>query len=184
MKLLAIILSLCFTANVMAATGTVSALEQSLDNFQYTMTVEWDQKDQAFYEQSTAAFYAEMTSLMNQGMTKETVMAVLENKIKNKEMIKAVQLKLALMGNVSPENLALVVKDEAANMYAHGASWNGDLTLWGVGIVVAAVIGYQIWWSATHKCVSYNSDYVCGSPSQLYGSQCWYEEYCELYEKK
>lgn len=185
MKFVALVLSLCFTMNVMASTGTISALEKSLDNYQYALTVEWDQKDQAFYEKTTNAFFTEMTSLMSQGMTKEAVLKVLELKMQNKELVKAVNVKLSLMGdNLSPETLVQVVKDEAKNLYAAGASWNGDVVLWGAGILIVAALAYTIWWNATHECVSYNTDYVCGSPSEVYGHQCWYQEYCELYEKK
>lgn len=50
MKLTALLLTFCFSLNVMASTGTVQELERHLDEYQYALTVEWDQKDQSFYQ--------------------------------------------------------------------------------------------------------------------------------------
>ena len=182
MKIMSLVLCLCFTMNVFA--GSVSEFERSLDNLQYSMTVEWDQKDQAVYEKVSQAFFDEMESMMVNGkLSQEEVIAVLEKKVANKKALEAIKLKLALMGKVSEKDLAQVLKDSSKDMYFQGASWNGDIvTPVVIGVVVLAV-GYLIWFHSTHECNSYNTQYTCANTSEVYGTQCYYSEYCEFYVK-
>jgi hypothetical protein len=184
MKILSIVLSLCLTFNVLAASGTVSEFEKSLDSLQYSMTVEWDQKDQAVYEKITKTFFDEMEHMMaSQQLSQEQVLAVLEKKVANKKALEAIKLKLSLMGKVNESQLSEVLKDNAKEMYSQGASWNGDIvTPVVIGVVVLAV-GYLIWFHATHECNSYNTQYTCANTSEVYGTQCYYSEYCEFYVK-
>src|SRR5688572_18248723 len=126
MKIMSLVLCLCFTMNVFA--GSVSEFEKSLDNLQYSLTVEWDQKDQAVYEKVTKTFFDEMEVMMaTQQLTQEQVLAVLEKKIANKKALEAIKLKLSLMGKVNESNLSEVLKENSKEMYAQGASWNGDI---------------------------------------------------------
>lgn len=184
MKVMSLVLSLIFTMNVFAASGTVGEFERSLDNLQYSMTVEWDQKDQEFYDQVSQKFFSEMEHMMaNQQLTTEQVMAVLEKKVSNKKALEAMKLKLSMMGKVSEKELAQVLKDSSKEMYTSGASWNGDIvTPVLIGVAVLA-IGYLIWFHATHECNSYNTSYSCANTSVVYGTQCSYSQYCEFYVK-
>lgn len=184
MKILSLVLCLVLSMNVFAASSSVGEFERSLDNLQYSMTVEWDQKDKEFYEQISKKFFGEMEHMMANGqLTQEQVMSVLEKKVSNKKALEAIKLKLSLMGKVSEAQLAEVLKDSTKEMYSQGASWNGDVvTPVIIGVVVLAV-GYLIWFHATHECNSYNTTYTCSNTSEVYGTQCYYSEYCEFYVK-
>ncbi len=184
MKILSIVLSLCLTMNVLAASGTVSEFEKSLDNLQYSLTVEWDQKNQDVYEKVSQKFFDEMEHMMaNQQLTQEQIISVLEKKVANKKALEAIKLKLSLMGKVNESQLAEVLKESSKEMYTQGASWNGDVvTPIIIGVAVLA-IGYLIWFHATHECNSYNTSYSCANTSEVYGTQCYYSEYCEFYVK-
>lgn len=184
MKILSIILSLCLTMNVLAASGTVSEFEKSLDHLQYSLTVEWDQKNQDVYEKVSQKFFDEMEHMMaNQQLTQEQIISVLEKKVANKKALEAIKLKLSLMGKVNESQLAEVLKESSKEMYTQGASWNGDVvTPIIIGVAVLA-IGYLIWFHATHECNSYNTSYSCANTSEVYGTQCYYSEYCEFYVK-
>lgn len=184
MKILSIVLSLCLTMNVLAASGTVSEFEKSLDNLQYSLTVEWDQKNQDVYEKVSQKFFDEMENMMaNQQLTQEQIISVLEKKVANKKALEAIKLKLSLMGKVNESQLAEVLKESSKEMYTQGASWNGDVvTPIIIGVAVLA-IGYLIWFHATHECNSYNTSYSCANTSEVYGTQCYYSEYCEFYVK-
>lgn len=184
MKILSIVLSLCLTMNVLAASGTVSEFEKSLDNLQYSLTVEWDQKNQDVYEKLSQKFFDDMEHMMaNQQLTQEQIIAVLEKKVANKKALEAIKLKLSLMGKVNESQLAEVLKESSKEMYTQGASWNGDVvTPVIIGVAVLA-IGYLIWFHATHECNSYNTSYSCANTSEVYGTQCSYSEYCEFYVK-
>ena len=51
MKVMSLLLSLCLTLNLLAASGPVQEIERQVDEYQHALTVEWDQKDQKFYEE-------------------------------------------------------------------------------------------------------------------------------------
>jgi hypothetical protein len=202
MKLVSYVLLFCMTFNVFASTGTVQELERQLDDYQYAMSVEWDQKNQDFYNKETNAFFDKLSALIKtEGLSNEQIMNLLEKKVSNKQVLESIKLKVSLLTKVnSPAELAAVLRDNAQSFYVKGASWNGDVALTvGIGVVLAAVLGYAIWFSATHKCVQYSTRYECRAVN--YGSSgyndynsgfystssytsCGYYDYCVQYEKK
>ncbi|MFL5784522.1 MAG: hypothetical protein ACJ76H_07940 [Bacteriovoracaceae bacterium] len=191
-KLFSLILVLCFSVNVMAA--STSGLERAMDDYQYALTVEWDQKDQAVYQAKTDAFFAEMAKMIaDEGLTKEQILSVAEKKMQNKAQLEALKLKLQLAGKASnSQELAGILQSSVKDMYSRGASWNGDvLPMVGIGLLVAAVIGYAVWFSATHECVAYEDRWECNTNNYCddYGycsgtESCGWEPYCTQYVKK
>lgn len=201
MKLLSLFVAFAFTANVMAATAPVQELERTLDNYQYSMTVEWNQKDQAFYQEKTEAFFAELGTLMNNGsVTQADLMKVLEKKVTDKKQIEAIKAKLSGISANSNAELAKVLSQNIDQMYSRGASWNGEVLTIGLGVLVVGALAYAIIWSLTHKCVAYEQAYVCNSYGTNYGgyygggyyngyygggyTYCGYQDVCTDYEKK
>jgi hypothetical protein len=194
-KLFSFLLVLCFSVNVMA--GSTAGLERALDEYQFALTVEWDQKDQAVYQAKTDAFFKEMAKLIAQdGLSKEEILSVAEKKMTNKAQLEALKLKLALAGSVSnSEQLAGVLQESVKGMYSQGASWNGDAVLPILGgLALAALIGYAVWFSATHECVAWDERWECNAYTDCYddyyGTSCYedtscgWETYCTRYEKK
>jgi hypothetical protein len=192
MRLISALLCFCLTFNVMAASGTVTELEKALDEYQYSLTVEWDQKDPAFMTARTEAFYASLSDLMNKGLTQEEVLAVVSKKSKNPKEIEALKLKMeALAGKASSANeLAEAITANSKGMYASGASWEGSAILISVGIValVGAAIAYSIWFDKSHTCVATAQGEQCGWVSPYQGApasqqyyQCWTTTYCTEY---
>jgi hypothetical protein len=192
-KLLSIALAFTFTFNVYAATA-VSELEKSMDDYQYALTVEWDQKDQKFYDAQTQAFFSKMGSLIQEkGLKQEEIISLAEKKIANKQAVEALKLKLNLLGNVKDTTeLAAVLKDVSKDMYAQGAAWNGDaVIIGGIVVLVVAIVGYAIWFSANHVCVQYSERWECDSYTNCTSynycytdTRCGWEDYCVRYEKK
>lgn len=192
-KLIALFVLFCFTTNVFAASGTIQELERAVDDFQYALTVEWDQKDVKFQEAQTAALFQKLSGLMAQGLEKEQVLKLAENKMKNKEALEALKLKLSLLSDVKSSNdLAKVLSQNSKEFYAKGASWNGSANVLPVlaGIAVVAVLGYVIWFHATHECVAWGDRYECNTDTYYddFGSytdtSCGYVSYCTQYVKK
>jgi len=202
MKFVALLLSFLITFNVMAS--SVSELERQIDDYQYSMTVEWDQKDQAFYNTRTDAFLKNLAKVIQEkSLTKEEVLALAEKKMNNSKTFEALKLKMLLLGkNVSSEELAQTLKDSAKDFYSTGASWNGDVVTYAVVGVFVLMIGYAIWFHATHECVEWESVYSCSTydtcRSYSYdwdtGSEyctwwdeetsCGYDDVCRQWQKK
>jgi hypothetical protein len=182
MRFISLFVAFCFSLNVMASTGTVQELERQLDDYHYSLSVEWDQEDQKFYETRTNEFFAKLKKLiMEEGLSQDQIMTLVEKKVHNKKVVEALKLKLGLMaGKSSPEELAKIIQDSSKDLYSQGASWNGQVVITvAIGLLVAAVVGYAIWWDANHECVAYESQYVCNTFSNCnygggyYGGGCY-----------
>lgn len=210
MRLISLLVAFCFSLNVMASTGTVQELERVMDDYHYSLSVEWDQKDHNFYDSKTKEFFSKIETLIKeQGLSQKQMMTLVEKKVNNQKVIDALKLKLNLLGKgSSPEELAKMIKESTKDMYDQGASWNGSVVFPVViGLVVAAAIGYSLWWSANHECVAYETQYVCntynncntyyGTYDPYYGgyyggnycyggtyTTCGYANVCTQYEKK
>lgn len=203
MRLLSVILAFTLSMNVFA--GSVVELEKSLNDYHYALTVEWDQKDAAFYEAKSQEFFAQMSKLIKEeGLSQAEVLKLAESKM-DKASVEALKLKFSLLSKgSSAEELAQTIKESSKNLYAQGASWNGSVIIpVAVGLVIAGVIGYAIWFSVTHECVAYEERYVCNTYNNCnysggyygggyYGGSCYgtgytscgYRDVCTEYAKK
>ena len=153
MKFLSLLLVLCFTTNIFAKT-----LQQSFEEYQYALTVEWDQKDQKFYQEKTDAFFKDLSVAMSAGdLEKEKLMAFAEDKISNKKALEAFKLKLQLLSpEASSAQIAQLITSSAKEFSSQGASWNGSAFMQNAGLVVIlAFLVYSAIFSATHECVAY-----------------------------
>jgi hypothetical protein len=173
MRFISLLVAFCFSLNVMASTGTISELSRAMDDYHYSLSVEWDQKDQAFYDAKTKAFFSQMETLIKEeGLSQEDILQLVSTRTKNSQGFEALKLKLSLLAKgASAEELAQIVKESSKDLYAKGASWNGDVTFSAViGLVLVGALAYSVWWSATHKCVAWDSQYVCNSYDSCYYS--------------
>lgn len=189
MRLISALLCFCLTFNVMAASGTVQELEKALDNYQYALTVEWDQNDSAFMTEKTDALYSLMSELMAKGLTKADIMNVVAKKTKNPKELEALKLRMELLANNanSASDLAKLITEESKNLYSTGASWEGAATAAGIVSVVlfGSLIAYMIWYENNYTCEEASQSYVCGWVSYTQDGQqrhqCWYEPACTRY---
>lgn len=163
MRIVSLLVAICFSFNVMASTGTIQELEASLNDYQYSLSVEWDQKDQAFYDAKTQEFFAKIEKLIKEdGLTQEQLLSFAAMKINNKALVNAIKLKASLLKNATAEDLASMISESSKDMYSKGASWNGEIIIPVVGVLVAvAFVGYTVWWEAHHECVASETVYMC-----------------------
>lgn len=177
MKFISMILALTLSMNVFA--DAVVSLERSLNDYQYALTVEWDQKDPEFYQIKTKEFFERMTSLIKEeGLSQGEILKFAETKM-DKSAVEALKMKLSLLSkNSSVEELIQAIKESSEIFYASGASWNGEiLESIAIGLIVAGLIGYAIWFNANNDCVSYGERLVCNT-------KCRYTKVCTEYVKK
>jgi len=166
MRIISLVLALCFTFNVMAGTGSVVEFEKVVDEYYYDLSVEWDQKDQKFYDAKTKEFFTKLETLINnEGLSQTEIINLLKSKIKDQAMIDSLVVKMSLLNKSgSVEELLKVVKDSTQHLYTRGASWNGQVILQATAaLIVAAAIGYVVWFEASHECVASRTQYVCQS---------------------
>lgn len=191
MRILSALIAFCFTMNVFASTGALKELESALDEYQYSMTVEWDQKDEAFKARQIDALTSQVDKLFKKGLAVQDVNLLVEKRFQNSKVAEAVKMKLSLLGNkVTPANVAQVLKDNSIELYQQGASWNGEAPFFisvGVSIVaiIAILVAYNNWKDNNYVCAEYaiadycTDYYDCGDYGCHYdGTDCGSYERC------
>lgn len=199
MKIISFFIAFCFTFNVLADTGSIREFDRLLDGYHYALTVEWDQKDQSFYEKETKSFFSQLDKLIaEKGITKSEILNLMEKKIVNKEALEAIKLKFSILGKgASLEDYMQIIKDSSSEMYSQGANWNGRVWIPAsiALLVIVAIVGYTVWWDDNHDCVEYETQYICRTynncNNSTYTTSCYtnyttcaYEEVCTDYDKK
>ena len=176
-RIVSLLLLLCLSLNSFAGTIGMQKLERELHEYHFAMTVEWDQKDQAFYDAKTKQFFSSMEKIIREeGISKAEVLTLVEKKLVSHKAIEALKLKLTLLSNVnSSEELARSLQKHAKDMYSQGASWNGEFTFPVVlGIIVIGIIAYKWWWEQNHVCTAWEERYDCRTTS-------WNDQDCDTW---
>ena len=144
--------------NVFANTGSMKTFEALLDDYHYTMTVEWDQNDLKFQEEKSKEFINKMQVLIaTESLSQQDIINVVEKKINNKEVIDALKLRATLAGGLaSTDELAKFMLESSNDFYAQGASWNGRMIIPFIIVVSSLIaISFAMWYSFTHGCKTY-----------------------------
>lgn len=202
-KLCFALLAMVFCLNSFAATGVADDFARLVDDYQYSLTVDWDQKDSAVEEKLTTKFFLGLDQLTKEkGLKIEELEKMISSKVKDPKVLEAIRVKIALMGkNPSQKEVLELLKAESKNLYHSGASWNGEAVItYGFGILIVALFAYAIYFELTHECVRYEendfptcraeTDYGCDSFGRNCGTVytgrtvCDYESVCVEYVKK
>lgn len=169
MKFLTWILVLCFTSQAMAA-SVREGLETAMNDFEYDMVVEWDQKDTKKAAEFSQKFSEKLEVLYQQGLSNDTLMKYIESRVTDKKKLAAIQAS-ALMstnGGTSAENVAKALQDNMDNFGNRGASWTGGVAYAAViaGLLaLTALIIYQIVWNHKNRCAEAEMVEECGEES-------------------
>jgi hypothetical protein len=193
-KLVALVLLLCLSLNTFAASGSIQELSNAIDDYQYAMSVEWDQKDQAFKEKQVKMLQEKMQELMGQGLSEAEVMQFLEEKMGSKVNLAAMKLKISMMKETSSaKEMMKMLLNDPAQFYTKGASWNGSIFQSDVIIVVAIIAGiillgllaqpeYEL---GNYECTRYEEVYECTTDVHWYSdtrstetTTCGYKTQC------
>lgn len=188
MKFLTWILIFCFASQAMASTVR-EGLESAMNEFEYSMVVEWDQKDQKKAEEFTKKFTESLEQLYQQGLSNAELMKYIESRVSDKGQLSAIKAKALLdsQNGASPESIAQSLKDNLEKFGQRGASWTGGVAYAAVitGIVaIGALIVYQLVWNLKHRCVKAQMEEHCGYESVCtdYDTDSEGHSYCEDYD--
>lgn len=167
MKLFTLLLSLTLSFSIFAST---SRLENLIDEHQYFLTVEWDQKDKAVFEGKSREFGRKFNDIVtNEVITKKEIMDVFQSHVMDPKAAARLNVRLALLpAQPSAEAIKALFEDTKKDLYARGASWNGEIDWeavgWIVGIVV--IIAAAAWYGASQSADGYS---YCKTDPTLYG---------------
>ncbi len=131
---------LFLSTQVMAS--PVNGLKEAIDELNYSLTVEWDQADPAFYEEQKEIFKQRVVALSEQGASNDQLMHTALQLVKDEGQKKEVEVLFSkiLNGQMDDESMANSIMNLSENMYSSGASWNGRTTIAVIAIVAVAAV--------------------------------------------
>lgn len=191
MKLLSWILILCFSAQAFAGTAQED-LTTALNDYEYNMVVEWDQKDVEKAEAFNQQFANTLEKLYERGLTQEELLAKIEARVHDKTKFSALKASALLAGERASDarTVADLLQSQLPNMGQRGASWNGEVYFWTIAplVIIAALIIYQYVWKSNHRCAEAAREEVCDevcddwsysdNNCDSWGNNCTSGQYC------
>jgi hypothetical protein len=125
-----------------ASASVSSGLKTSLDELNYFLTVEWDQKDLKSYEIKTRQFNEEIQDLVKQGLTTRDLENYAKNEIRDSKLAETIskQLSLVSVSQMEPAELTSFLTLMMKQSSLTGANWNG-------GGSVALFVGFIAFWT-------------------------------------
>jgi hypothetical protein len=143
--LLTFMLSISF-----AFAGTGSELKQAFDELQYGLTVEWDQKDEAFKAQVINNFQSKLEELKANGLDNDQILDFARSTVKNSVLVQDIEnaaLKLKSQ-QISQEDFIQIVNRNLQQSQLKGANWtdenNAELFVGVLVVIIALVIIFKV----------------------------------------
>lgn len=138
--------------SVQVNAGTHNSLAQAIEELNYSLSVEWDQKDQSFYESKMKNFSDTVAELQAQGLTNQQLVDQVLSQIKDKNLAQDARttLNMIQINQMNATEAHKAISGLLNKSYSRGASWNGDaadalITLAFLGVVALAIVyGLQI----------------------------------------
>ncbi|MBY0515823.1 MAG: hypothetical protein K2P81_02865 [Bacteriovoracaceae bacterium] len=195
-SIITLILAFAFLGTATASTGATVGLKQAISELNYTLNVEWNQKDPAFHQAAINKFREQLQILKAQGLSnKEMIQATLAE-VKDAGLKAELAQAYAIIDAQKLDSDAAqnVIVDIANRSRSEGASWVGGASIFqwiGIAIAVALVLGAFSGSSGpacTENCPqsSYQCGYqnVCGwnyDAWGYYGYNCGFNYVCGWY---
>lgn len=179
-----------FTVQVNAATNEVKTLSgittaqnelsAAYDELNYSLTVEWDQKDPAFRTAKMNEFSQTLRSLQAKGLTTAELIDFAKSQVKDAKIASDIDstLKMIQANKMSAEEANRYATEAMKKAYSTGASWQGRGN--GSGLISLIILigllavlnssSYDYWGTSC----GYQDVYVCGYNVYNY-YVCYYE---------
>lgn len=140
-------LFLAFAFATTASAGTIgqNAVREAINEFNYSVKVEWDQQDRDFYKAQVQKLEASIAALAATGMSNAEIVKAATESVQDQKLAQDINAALAAVnGNMSQEDAAKLVMQAVKANGQQGASWSGGATLISglvlVGLIVAVAL--------------------------------------------
>lgn len=129
-----------FTVEAYAASN--EGLKAAFNELNYSLTVEWNQKDKDFYTAQMKKFSSAVRDLQAKGLTNQQLIDFISSEVKDQKVAKDMQTALTMisLNRMTSSEAAQYMSEMMKKSYSKGASWSGDAGLVIVAVVVVAVI--------------------------------------------
>lgn len=163
MKLtLSILLSFVFSLQASASSSSSPTLREAVDEYIYTVTVDWDQVDSNSRIKAENKFFSSLVTIqMTNGLNTSELVDLFSEKISDPQILNAlINEAKGIDEGSSPEAVLNLLKSRYRDLSYRGASWNGTAVAFygGVGLVFIAVLSYNLWFNANHECTEWTSN--------------------------
>lgn len=158
---------------VQAHASAQDGLKKAFDEMNYALTVEWDQKDQSFYETELKKFTSVIRDLKKTGLSNEEMIEFAKSQVKDARVAKDLETAFSVItvNKMNSEEASKYMMDSMKRAYSDGASWSGGVTLYLVvgllvlALAVAASPGTAYYGGGSRGCYDscYYYDYQCGT---------------------
>jgi hypothetical protein len=157
---------------VMQSRSIAEELNQTFDQLNYKLNVEWDQKDAKTFDQTIAGFEKEIAGLQEKGLTSNDLVKQALDKIKDKEVQNDIRelSKVVDENQMTQEEARAFIISKLNSTYNHGASWSGSRCGSHTALIVGVIIVLLV---CCHH--SRNNDTTTTQPQDpcnLYPEQC------------
>ena len=119
-----------------------AGLKTAFDELNYSLTVEWNQKDKAFYDAQMKKFNATLKELQAKGLTNAELIAFVKSEVKDAKVAKDMETAFTMiqLQKMNASQAANSMTETMKRSYSVGASWNGDAALYiGLGVLLVVV---------------------------------------------
>ena len=161
---------------VSAHATTQNGLKAAFDELNYSLTVEWDQKDKDFYSKEMKKFTETLRGLQSKGLTNAQLVEFVKSEVKNEKVSRDLEtaFNMIAINKMSSEEASKYMVETMKKSYSAGASWNGEVFIYlAVGLlIVAAAIAL----GGASSGSSNGGDYYC---NEVYvcDTECYYDYY-------
>ena len=168
-KLIAMMLVLSTLTVQAANASTTDGLKAAFDELNYSLTVEWDQKDKDFHATQMKKFTASIRDLQSKGLTNAQLVDFAKSQVKNAQVAKDLEtaFNMIQINKMSGAEANKYILETMRKSYSAGASWNGEVFIYlAVGVLIVAL-----------------AVAIAGSSSSSGGNNCYYEDVyvCDTY---
>jgi hypothetical protein len=163
--------------SVQAGATTNSGLKAAFDELNYSLNVEWDQKDQSVYENNMKKFTSSLRDLQAKGLTDADLIDFVKSEVKDARVARDLQTAFTMISiqKMSKEDASKYMVETMKKTYSSGASWNGDANA-GLYIGLSVlIIGVAVALAATGHIRGGNGGSVCTGGS--YCTTSCYDDY-------
>lgn len=140
-KLITLMMVLAITTTSAFAQSN-AGLKSAFDELNYSLTVEWNQKDKAFYDVQMKKFNASLKELQAKGLTNAELIAFVKSEVKDAKVAKDMEtaFNMIQLQKMNASQAANYMTETMKKSYNVGASWNGDAVLYiGIGVLLVVV---------------------------------------------
>lgn len=118
-----------------------NGVKAAFDELNYSLSVEWDQKNETFLNDQSEKFNKEMRRLRSEGLSNQEILSTLLNELQNKNLARDIETTFSMVSinKMTSDEAETHIKQLISRSYKTGASWSGSSAATGAVIAIALI---------------------------------------------